>query len=300
MTAIHILAYASVLVFIVAVAVRAIRLATTPVHLRWELYPVAHEKDRVRYGGSYFEELDWWTKPQEKSMFGELAVMIPEILLLKGVWEYNRSLWWWSFPLHFGLYLVIGMAALTLVAALIGAQTVFGGVLTSVATVLGWIGYTLGVLGAIGLLIYRLSSHKLRSFSPLGAYFNLVFLLVLFGTGLWVFSVVSTPTAALVDWGRSLLTASSAGPVPGIVGLHVTVAFLFMLYLPFTHMTHFFTKYFTYHAVRWNDQPNVRGSKLEKAIQEQLAYPVSWSAKHLKADGKKTWADIATDTDMED
>ncbi len=300
MTAIHILAYASVLVFVVAVAVRAIRLATTPVHLRWELYPVAHEKDRVRYGGSYFEELDWWTKPQKTSMMGELSVMIPEILLLKGVWEHNRSLWWWSFPMHFGLYLVIGMAALVIVTAILGAQSAIGGALASISSVLGWIGYALGALGCVGLLMYRLSSHKLRSFSPPSAYFNLVFLLALFGTGLWVFATVTQPASALIDWGHSLLTASSAGPIPGIVGIHITIAFLFMLYLPFTHMTHFFTKYFTYHEVRWNDQPNLRGSKLEKAIQEQLAYPVSWSAKHLKADGKKNWADIATDTDMED
>ena len=59
MPLLHILTYASLTVFIAALAARAIRLATTPAHLRWELYPVAHEKDRARYGGSYFEEVDW-------------------------------------------------------------------------------------------------------------------------------------------------------------------------------------------------------------------------------------------------
>jgi hypothetical protein len=34
---------------------------------------------------------------------------------------------------------------------------------------------------------------------------------------------------------------------------------------------------------------------MEKEITEALGYPVSWSAPHLKADGKKTWADIATE-----
>ena len=101
MTLLHILTYASIVIFVIAIAVRAARLATTPVHLRWELYPVAHEKDRVQYGGSYFEELDWWTKPRETSMFGQVKVMIPEILLLKGVWEHNRSLWPGSFAMHF-------------------------------------------------------------------------------------------------------------------------------------------------------------------------------------------------------
>ena len=43
-----------------------------PMHVRWELYPVAHEKGRASYGGSYFEEVDWWTKPREVDKLGEV------------------------------------------------------------------------------------------------------------------------------------------------------------------------------------------------------------------------------------
>jgi hypothetical protein len=34
---------------------------------------------------------------------------------------------------------------------------------------------------------------------------------------------------------------------------------------------------------------------MEKKIQKQLSYPVTWAAKHINADGKKNWVDIATE-----
>lgn len=299
MTVLHLLTYASVAIFIVAIAVRAIRLATTPVHLRWELYPVAHEKDRVQYGGSYFEEVDWWTKPRKSSMIGELKVMIPEILLLKGVWEHNRALWWWSFPLHFGLYLVIGLAALVVIGAIVGTETAIGGIIGQVGWIIGWVGYILGAFGAVGLFFKRLGQRQLRDFTPPAAYFNLVFLFALFVSGIYLFGTTEYPHVALAGFAQELFTFSPGPAVSGAAAVHVTIAVLFMLYLPFTHMTHFMAKYFTYHSVRWNDEPNLPGSKLEKTIQHQLTYPVSWSAPHLKADGKKNWADIATDTEVD-
>ena len=116
-TLLHLLTYAAFITFVVAVVVRIYKIATMPVHLRWELYPVAHEGKRARYGGSYFEELDWWTKPRKFSWIGELKGMIPEMLLIKALWENNRSLWYRSFPFHFGLYLLIGWAGLLLLGA---------------------------------------------------------------------------------------------------------------------------------------------------------------------------------------
>jgi len=91
-----IFAYLSVVIFAAVVIYRIIKITSTPVHLRWELYPVPHETGKkAKYGGSYLEELDWWTKPLHGSKLGQLSVMIPEILFLKGVWESNRGLWFW-------------------------------------------------------------------------------------------------------------------------------------------------------------------------------------------------------------
>ena len=43
---------------------------------------------------------------REVSLFGELKVMVPEILFLVALREHNQKLWTRSFPFHFGLYLV--------------------------------------------------------------------------------------------------------------------------------------------------------------------------------------------------
>ena len=67
-----------------------------------------------------------------------------------------------------------------------------------------------------------------------------------------------------------------------------------MAYIPLTHMSHFFTKWFTYHHIRWSDEPNLPGGKIERQVTEALQYPVSWAAPHIRGDGKKNWVDVAT------
>ena len=69
-------------VFVLGCAYRAYRYASAPPHLRWDLYPVAHEPNT--HGGSYLEEKEWWTKPRKTSLFGEVFVMAEEIVLLLG------------------------------------------------------------------------------------------------------------------------------------------------------------------------------------------------------------------------
>ncbi len=72
MAVIQIVTYASILVFVTSVVMRFWKLARLPIHVRWELYPVAHEPGaKAKYGGSILEEPEWWTKPREVSLMGE-------------------------------------------------------------------------------------------------------------------------------------------------------------------------------------------------------------------------------------
>ena len=108
------------LVFVVAVIGRFIMFSRMPMHLRWELYPVAHEGGgRPVYGGSYMEDFEWWKKPRETSLVGELKVMIPEILFLVALKEHNTKMWTQSFPFHFGLYLIIACTVLMVLAGVL-------------------------------------------------------------------------------------------------------------------------------------------------------------------------------------
>ncbi|HSC71076.1 MAG TPA: hypothetical protein VLH58_06970, partial [Candidatus Methylomirabilis sp.] len=112
--------HAAIAVCIVACVVRAILYSIQPMHLRWELYPVPHEEARrVRHGGSYFEEANWRTRPLRFNLLGELRFMVPEMLCMKGLWDWNRALWVRSFPFHLGLYLLVGTAGLVGLVALL-------------------------------------------------------------------------------------------------------------------------------------------------------------------------------------
>jgi nitrate reductase gamma subunit len=291
-------AYVSIFIFIVVIAYRLIKIASTPVHLRWELYPVPHETGgKARYGGSYLEEPDWWTKHTEGSKIGELGIMIPEIFLLKGVWEYNRSLWFWSWSFHTALYATALAAFILIFASIINPASAPGAALISLTGVVCTIGYSLGIIGCLGMLYKRLADDKMKRFTSPAAIFNLLFILAIFTTG-----VIALFKVGGLEFSRQLqqhimglftLSATSARDMT--VSLHIAVALTFLSYLPFTHMIHFVTKYFTYHSVRWNDQPNLRGSKIEKEVNEALKLKPTWSAKHIKADGKKNWVDIATE-----
>jgi len=71
------------------------------------------------------------------------------------------------------------------------------------------------------------------------------------------------------------------------------MAALLAAYVPATHMSHFIAKYFTYHSVRWDDRPAGGNRRLQERFAEYLAYRPTWAARHVGADGQRTWADIA-------
>ena len=55
---------AAISIFVLGNLCRVVKAMLMPVHLRWDLYPIPKgPRDRQRYGGSYFEETEWWTKP---------------------------------------------------------------------------------------------------------------------------------------------------------------------------------------------------------------------------------------------
>jgi len=304
-TLVYVIAYLGIAFFLMAVAARFVFWSRMPMHLRWELYPVAHEGGgRAAYGGSYLEESDWWKKKREVSLFGELKVMVPEILFLVALREHNSKLWTRSFPFHFGLYLVGATTVLLLLAGVAGAvlpanvsapvNTVIG----YVAPFLGGAGLVLGILGAIGLFLRR-RSRELRDYTAPADLLNLVFFILAFGVALITFvgfdrdfSLVSAFTANLVTFNLAPIGGGSA-----VLMLLLSVVLLSLLtaYIPTTHMSHFVGKYFAYHSIRWKDDPNLRGGKEEKVIEELLQRPISWSAPHIKGDGKKTWLEAATE-----
>ncbi len=295
------LGYLVAVFFCIAILVRVVHFANTPAHLRWELYPVPHEPpEKVEHGGSYLEDTDWWTKKHESDIPNEIKEMLEEILLLKALRTHNRKLWYVSFPFHSGIYLVAGFLVLLILGAVLSALGLVsapepGGLarllFVHLPALLGFIGFAMGLAGALGLLFRRLTEPDLKDFTGPVDHGILVGFVLLFGLAFTC--LLTDPTATgFRAYFLGLATATPAA-LPPLTYLVVLLGCIMLAYIPVSHMSHFVAKYFTYHSVRWNDEAMEPGGKLDKAIQKQLKLPVSWSASHIAGDGKKTWADVA-------
>lgn len=294
----HIGVFGVLAVFLIVTIYRAIAIARLPVHLRWELAPIPHEKGKGKYGGSYFEDYEWWKKRRQRSRLAPLRYMVVEILSLRGVWRHNRALWPLTLAFHTGIYLVFAMLLLSILNAILiitGVPTSVLDVFLTITSIVALAGYLLGGLGAVSLILKRVLDANLRAFSSTSNYFNLAFLAMVFISG--AYSWFATPDFALTlsQFIKGLVTLDTSVSLTFPLSLHVILASLFFLYLPFTDMIHFVAKYFTYHEIKWNDAP--KDAKMERELEGLLAQPVSWSAEHIKADGKKSWAELTKKSD---
>lgn len=295
--------YLLLAIMVVAFITRTIRIAKYPIHLRWELSPVPHEKGRGKYGGSYLEELEWWTKPREKSLVNEGIYMFKEIVFLKALWEHNRRMWFFSFPFHFGLYILFVMACLFIfggIAGLLNLPQPGVGLLKTGGPILAGFGYALGAIGALGLFAGRLFSQRLKPVTTPASFINLILLLILFISGGYAVAVIEDFPHEMMIVFQALMTVNLSGEISVPLAIHVIVTGVFLAYLPFTQMMHFVAKYFTYHHVRWDNEPLEAGSRMEAEVQELMQQTVTWAAPHLGADGRKNWVDIATASPAEE
>jgi nitrate reductase gamma subunit len=294
-TAAHLSIYIAVVLFILGIVVQVIRYEKKPLHLRWELYPVAHEEKKSEYGGSYLEEVDWLHKPRQKSLRGELRVMVPEILFLKAVHESNRKLWSATFPFHFGLYCTAAFLILLFSAAAAEAAGFsFGGnkYFSFFLDLLGICGVILSIIGAAGLIYRRLTDGALRDYASSAHFFNLGWFLAAMGSMLlsWVangmsFGQFRAFSAGVIRFNVTQEISFSTA-LPAILGAALVA------YIPWTHMAHFFMKYYLYHDIRWGDDPMTGVSRTESKLRRVLNFRPTWAADHVRGDGQKTWAEI--------
>ncbi|MFC2036164.1 respiratory nitrate reductase subunit gamma [Chloroflexota bacterium] len=276
-------------------------------HLRWELYPLAGEKNRPS-GGSYLEEPEWWSNPPEKKSFlEEIKFMGQEVLFFKEYFHLNRNYWFFVYPFHIGVFSFTIFLALLL----IGAITALGNISVSAESVNAWgvflhyatlitggTSLILGVLGCIGLLVRRSTDNNLKPYTKRKDYLNLSFVLVVFLTGLFSWLLVDFNLSIAREYVYSLITFSPIKNIEPILTSHILLILLLAVYIPFTNIMHFFAKWFTYHKIRWDDEPNLRGSNLEKRLGSMINQPISWSAPHLQS--IMHWSDAALITTEEE
>ena len=296
--------YAGLVVFVTGCIWRLYDYARLPFHLRWELYPVPHEEPRLaEHGGSYFESRDWWLSSQTVHRRSEWLAMIREIVLLRGVWEFNRPLWLSSFLFHFGLYLsiaAVGLGGLAVVAGVAMTGGALGPVVAGMeltCRLCGLLGTIFVLLGAMLLLEGRLTDPSLKNYTKAGDIFNLLFFIAAFGLlGVGAFE----PTTSLAGVLRGALHFDRNVEIAPVAGMGTVLVSALAAYIPFTHMSHFIAKYFTWHSVRWDDRRNARRSALERQVAVSLRHRPTWAARHIGADGNRSWAEVATANPVEE
>ena len=300
----QILTYLSGLVFVIAFAAKLLKYATMPMHVRWELYPIPHEGKA--WGGSFYEEVDHWKKTRHKDHMAQYRFMVPEIFFIKALHEDNKPLWYWSFPFHMGLYLCIGglvflaIGAVLQILGMVPENSALASLFQSLTIVLAVPGYVLGTIGILGLIVKRKTDSGLADVTAPIDFMNLIWLGLLFVTGfiVWLQDPGFVVSRAYFV---SLLTFSPMKQPMGLIHVINLLVFIgFWAYFPFTHMTHMVSKYFMWDKVKWDDDPNRGDPGMDSKIKKYLAYPVTWSAEHVDAQGgKKNWADVATSNPWE-
>ena len=300
-TLFYLLGYLAVVGFIVLAVLRlkAYRKAS-PLHVRWELYPVPHEGPKANYGGSFMEEKEWWNKPRHISHWGDIKAILTEVLFLHATFEHNLKLWFRTYPFHFGMYMLMGGTIIVLLSVFLQILGVDpqGGFMTFVSNVISAVVLVgaFGIVGGgIGLILRRRADEGLKRYTTLEHYINLGSF-VLFGLltlCAWAFNPSYFDLARTFIY--NLLTFNFE-PLPScFFTLSLLVGFLVLILIPITNMTHLILKYYMYHDIRWGDEPTHYSQANKQAISKMLKYKTTWSADHIAGqNGAKTWVDVAT------
>ncbi|KKM09752.1 nitrate reductase [Clostridiales bacterium PH28_bin88] len=209
-----ILPYVTALIFVAGLAWKIDYWASAPKHLHWELFPYPH------------------------TVGAQLAEMVKEVATLHSLYLYKRKIWGPSLLMHWGIYLVILWFLLVLAGF---AHASYAGVA----------GATMAATGAVLLGAYRLMDASVRNISSFPEYFNLAVILAISACGLA--TGFFAQGVLLREYVSSLVIFSPRVPTaPGILVNLILIQF-FCIYLPFSRLTHFVAKYFTYHKVKWGE-----------------------------------------------
>lgn len=293
-----ILTYVAYAFIIIMYGRKAIKYAKMPLHLRWDLYPVTH-KNRRNHGGSPDDDLEWRKKPRRKNLIRSIMFILKDNFYLGEYFHRNKGYWVVLLPWHVGFLLIISLhilcffAALTMLLGLrVSAESanIFGKVIYYSILITGVGSFVTGSFGSVGMFIKRMADRDLRAYASPINYFNYLFLLAVFVSGLSAWYLGDATFTEYREFWKGLITFDFKN-VELLSALHILLFSLLLIYLPFTRSMHYITRFFAFLWVNWDDKPNLKGSEIEKKVQRCLNQPVSWSAPHIRS-GQK-WADLA-------
>ncbi len=163
-------------------------------------------------------------------------------------------------------------------SAVSGSSTAWDGLIFYTTVGAGGLGLSLCLIGCTGLLFKRTVDPDMRLYAVPADYLNLIFTLIVLLAVCSAWCFYDQTFAVAREYAGSLIGLRPAKQMNAVPSIAVVLFSLFLAYLPFSLMRHGLAKYFTYHRVRWEDKPNLRGSEVEKQIVKLLDKRVTWSS----------------------
>jgi len=207
--------YVAVVFCLLGTAGRFIHWLFLPVHVKWTLYPVP------------------------EGLMDQLKYMAKEMFTFETLYKFNRRLWFGSFSMH-----------MAMVGSVLCFTLYLAGWSTKLVVQLCLLALVIAATYIVGLRIY---DKNLRLLSNFEEFFNVVFLGVVAAAGLAA-SVPHVPVSlrlyflGLIEFHPNISFLSTTH----ILG--VFLGGLFLVYLPFSKMIHYVSKYFTYHRINWRKE----------------------------------------------
>ena len=146
--------------------------------------------------------------------------------------------------------------------------------------------------GSAALFLKRTSVDSFKKYTAPQDLFNLVFIFAVAISGIivWLQDPVFNYGRAIA---KSMLTFSPI-EASGILSLHIILLGALLIYIPLTKMSHYVGKYFSFHKILWDNDPNVPGSYVEQKVKDGSTFKPtkSWSAPHYQPTQNTTTKDM--------
>ncbi len=288
--------YLLIAIFIGALVYRVIRLVLTPIGLRWELASVFKGADgpanEYLSSGKSFER----HTPTRYRAWIPVWLFLKEALFLKTLLNANKKVWLFSYPMHLGLYCLVGMVWFALLKVLLSFQGISLNLLNLGSIAFGFLGCVLGVFGASGLILTRLINKDLRRVSTFLGFFNLLIIVLMLA---WRWSSI---IFALTDFLneletflRALLTANTNLALPFQSAMQALVGVFCFVYVHVVTLMHFVAIFMSY-MIRCDNRPLAETPTMPTNLSTLFDQPVAWAAPHIRMGMKQAnWRTVTTD-----
>jgi len=207
--------YIAAVLCLLGTAWRFVRWLSLPPHLKWTLYPVP------------------------EGLAGQLRYMAKEMFTFETLYKFNRPLWFGSFSMH-----------MAMAGAVLFFTLYLAGWSTKLVVQLCLSALVIATIYIIGLRIY---DKNLRLLSNFEEFFNVAFLGGVAAAGLAA-SVPHVPVSFRLYFLSLIEFHPDASFLSTVHILAVFLGGLFLIYLPWSKMIHYVSKYFTYHHINWQKE----------------------------------------------